>query len=198
MTSAEKIYDQIKEIWGKEGFVPSDDDVKVTKKLRAELAATGSTKYNDKVNALLKQGVINKNVSVIREKYEEDFEIDEDRVRNLHELGYYDFDLELDGMRNHMRRVRLAKQENEWRKHHFTRETEAVRYRHPVVGSIFCKKTKDGWRVGKLASYEFVSAEDNVTSYGDIYVSTYDDITDTAEGQKALQKWLDATKNWTK
>lgn len=52
--SAEKIYNQIKEIWGKEGFVPSDEDVKITKKLRAELAATGSTEYNDKVNALLK------------------------------------------------------------------------------------------------------------------------------------------------
>lgn len=49
-----------------------------------------------------------------------------------------------------------------------------------------------------MASYEFVSEEDNVTSYGDIYVSTYDDITNTEEGQKALQKWLDATKNWTK
>lgn len=101
-------------------------------------------------------------------------------------------------MRNHIRRVRLAKQETEWRKHHFTRETEAIRHRHPVVGSIFCKKTKDGWRVGKLASYEFVGEEDNVTSCGDIYVSTYDDITDTKEGQTALQKWLEATKNWTK
>ena len=193
--SAEEIFNQIKEIWGKEGFVPSDEDVKVTKKLRAELAATGSTEYNDEVNALLKRGVINKNISVIREKFEKDFEIDEDRVRNLHELGYYGMDLELDGMRNHIRRVRLAKQETEWRKHHFTRETEAVRYRHPVVGSIFCKKTKDGWRVGKPASYKFVSEEDNVTSYGDIYVETYDDITNTEEGQKALQKWLDATKN---
>lgn len=193
MASAEKIYNQIKEIWGKEGFVPSDEDVKITKKLRAELAATGSTEYNDKVNALLKQGVINKNISVIREKFEKDFEIDEDRVRNLHKLGYYKMDLELDGMHNHIRRVRLAKQETEWRKHHFTRETETVRYRHPVIGSIFVKKTKDGHRVGKLSSYEFVSGEDNVTSYGDIYVSTYDDITDTEEGQKALQKWLDAT-----
>lgn len=191
--SAEEIFNQIKAIWGKEGFVPSDEDVKVTKKLRAELAATGSTEYNDEVNALLKQGVINKNVSVIREKYEKDFEIDEDRVRNLHKLGYYKMDLELDGMRNHIRRVRLAKQETEWRKHHFTQETEAVRYRHPVIGSIFVKKTKDGYRVGKLSSYEFVSEEDNVTSYGDIYVSTYDDITNTQEGQKALQKWLDAT-----
>lgn len=198
MTSAEKIYNQIKEIWGKEGFVPSDEDVKVTKKMRAELAATGSTEYNDKVNVLLKQGVINKNVAVIREKFEKDFEIDEDRVRNLHELGYYNFDLELDGMRKHIRRVRLAKQETEWRKHHFTRETEAIRYHHPVIGSIFVKKTKDGYRVGKLASYELVSGEENVTSYGDIYVSTYDDITDTAEGKKALEKWLDATKNWTK
>lgn len=193
--SAEEIFNQIKAIWGKEGFVPSDEDAKVTKELLAKLAATGSTEYSDKVNALLKQGVINKNVAVIKEKYEKSFEIDEDRVRNLHELGYYGMDLELDGMRNHIRRVRLAKQETEWRKHHFTRETEAVRYRHPVVGSIFCKKTKDGWRVGKLSSYEFVSGEDNVTSYGDIYVSTYDDITNTEEGQKALQKWLDATKN---
>lgn len=195
MNSAEKIYSKIKAIWGKEGFVPSDEDVKVTKELRAELAATGSTEYNDKVNALLKQGVINKNVAVIREKYEKDFEIDEDRVRNLHELGYYEMDLELKGMHSHIRRVRLANQENEWRKHHFTRETEAVRYRHPVIGSIFVKKTKDGYRVGKLASYEFVSAEDNVTSYGDIYVLTYDDITSTEEGEKALRKWLDAAKN---
>lgn len=196
--SAEEIFNQIKAIWGKEGFVPSDEDVKVTKKLRAELAATGSTEYNDKVNALLKQGVINKNIAVIKETFEKDFEIDEKRVHNLHELGYYNFDLELDGMRHHILRASLAKKEAEWRKHHFTRETEAVRYRHPVIGSIFCKKTKDSWRVGKLASYEFVGEEDNVTSYGDIYVSTYDDITDTEEGQKALQKWLDATKNWTK
>lgn len=195
MISAEKIYNQIKAIWGKKGFVPSNEDVKITKELRAELAATGSTEYNDKVNALLKQGVINKNISVIREKFEKDFEIDEKRVHNLHELGYYKMDLELDGMHNHIRRVRLASQENEWRKHHFTRETEAVRYRHPVIGSIFVKKTKDGYRVGKLASYEFVDGEGNVTSYGDIYVLTYDDITDTDEGQKALQKWLDATKN---
>lgn len=195
---AESIYNAIKTKWENESFIPSAGDVKYANEQKEELANLGKGNYIDEIDELIRLGVIRRNIKFIRKQFADDMYINEKRIDNLHHLGCFDYDDEIRTMREKKEEAKKAKREvkkaerKRWLETHFTRNISADTEPKPKIGSMTVISDKDEngeitYRAGKCTSCRFVSDEDNVWGYGDIYYAEYDDISATEDGQKLIQ-----------
>lgn len=188
---SKSIYERIKDEWEDENFIPSANDVKYVEEQKEGLAG----QYADKIDQLVRLGVIRRNVKFIREQFDDDMYINERRIGNLHSLDCFDYDDEIKAMRKQKEEAKKAKREAEktkrqdWLKTHFVQTIPASAGSRPKIGSMAVIFQKGKYRAGKCISSQFVEGEDNIWTYGDIYYAEYEDISDTDEGQKAIENY---------
>lgn len=183
-----------------ESFIPSPSDVRYAEDQREELKKLNVTEYDEEISKLVRLGVARRNIKFIREQFADDMYINEKRIENLHKLGCFDYDDEISEMRRKKEEAQQAEREakkakrKQWLENHFTRQIPADRSSEPKIGSmtVVAKKTVDGettYRAGKCISSRFVSDEDNVSGYGDIYYVEYEDVSDTDAGKELIEKY---------
>lgn len=204
---SESIYNAFKNKWGDEDFIPSPSDVSYAEDQRAELKKLNVTKYDEEIVKLMHSAVARRNIKFIREQFADDMFINEKRIDNLHQLGCFDYDDEIAEMRRKKEEAQNAELESreaereaerakrkQWLAEHFTRTIPVEDESKPKIGSltVIVLSQTDGtpvYRAGRCTSSRFVSDEDNVWSYGDIYYAEYDDISSTDEGKEAIAKY---------
>lgn len=197
---SESIYNAFKNKWEDESFIPSPSDVRYAEDQREELKNLNVTEYDEEISKLVRLGVARRNIKFIREQFADDMYINEKRIDNLHKLGCFDYDDEIAEMRRKKEEAQEAEREakkakrKQWLENHFTRQIPADRSSEPKIGSmtVVAKKTVDGettYRAGKCISSRFVSDEDNVSGYGDIYYVEYEDVSDTDAGKELIEKY---------
>lgn len=191
---AKAIFEAIKTKWENENFIPSAGDIKYAEEEKEGLAG----RYADEIDELVRQGVIRRNVKFLREQFADDMYVNEKRIDNLHQLNCFDYDDEIEAMRKKKEEAEEEEREakkaerKRWLETHFTRNISADIESKPKIGSMTVISDKDEngeitYRAGKCTSCRFVSDEDNVWGYGDIYYAEYDDISATEDGQKLIQ-----------
>lgn len=188
---AKAIFERIKTKWEDEDFIPSASDIEYIEEERDSLGG----QYLGEIKALIRKGVIRRNVMYLRQQFADDMYINEKRIDNLHHLGCFDYDDEIEAMREKKEEAKKAKREAEkakrqdWLKTHFVRTIQADSKSRPKIGSVDVIFQNNNCRAGRCISSQFVSDEDNVWTYGDIYYVEYEDITNTDEGQKAIENY---------
>lgn len=188
---AKAIFERIKTKWEDEDFIPSASDIEYIEEQRDSLGG----QYSGEIKELIRKGVIRRNVMFLRQQFADDMYINEKRIDNLHHLGCFDYDDEIEAMREKKEEAKKAKREVEkakrqdWLKTHFVRTIQADSKPRPKIGSIDVIFQNDHYRAGKCISSQFASDEDNIWTYGDIYYAEYEDISDTEEGQKAIENY---------
>ena len=197
---SENIYKAIKNKWTDENFIPSAGDVRYVEDQREELKKLNVTKYDDEISKLVQLAVARRNIKFIREQFADDMYINEKRIANLHNLNCFDYDDEIAEMRRKKKEAEQAEREakkakrKQWLENHFTRQIPADSGSEPKIGSmtVVAKNGEDGettYRAGKCISCRFVSDEDNVSGYGDIYYAEYEDISETEAGKELIDKY---------
>lgn len=188
---SETIFEKLKAKWEDEDFIPSASDIEYIEEERDSLGG----QYTDEIKQLIRMGVIRRNVMYLRQQFADDMYINEKRIDNLHHLGCFDYDSEIKAMREKKEKAKKAKREAEkakrqrWLKTHFVRTIQVDSEPRPKIGSVDVIFQNDNYRAGRCVSSQFVSDEDNIWTYGDIYYAEYEDISDTDEGQKAIENY---------
>lgn len=192
---AESIYKAIKNKWADESFIPSASDVKYVEDQRTELKKLNVTKYDAEIDKLMRQAVVRRNIKFIRQQFSSDMYINEKRIDNLHNLNCFDYDDEIAEMRKKKEEAQNTEREAErakrkqWLAEHFTRIIPVEDEPKPKIGSLAVIIQGQIYRAGKCISSRFVSDENNVWTYGDVYYAEYDDISDTDEGKETIAKY---------
>lgn len=188
---AKAIFEKLKAKWEDEDFIPSASDIEYIEEERDSLGG----QYSGEIKELIRKGIIRRNVMFLRQQFADDMYINEKRIDNLHHLGCFDHDSEIEAMREKKEEAKKAKREAEkakrqdWLKTHFVRTIQAGTEPRPKIGSAIVIFQNDAYRAGRCVSSQFVEDEENIWTYGNIYYAEYEDISDTDEGQKAIENY---------